>query len=85
MAVIADFTVDALQTSAQTISVECAGDIASHLTCAETDALATMLALCGNGTTATQLLNSHAESDEEGDLHHRMTPAQIDDHLDDLT
>lgn len=44
-----------------------------------------MLALCGNGATATQLLISHAESDEEDDLHHRMTPTQIIDHLDDLT
>lgn len=89
MAIIADFTVDTLQASAQRLPTYTGYEIGSKLGCEEADALASIISLCGNGPTALALLAGHADSD--GDLgvgwHQHLAggnEAGIDAHLDDL-
>lgn len=88
MAVIADLTVDTLQAAAQQLSPPTGYDIGDKLTCDEADALATIIALCGNGPTALALLTSHADNDSdlEEDRHQHLAgdETKIDAHLDSL-
>jgi len=44
-------------------------DLGEHMTCAEAEAVARFFAVFGHDEVAADVLDGHAEADEEGDAH----------------
>jgi len=61
--------VEAARAFAARFDTYVAGDVASSLACSEADALAAVLAACGEPERAEAWLDFHADSDDEGDAH----------------
>jgi len=47
------------------------GDIATHLTCIEVEAIASLFLSVGNTRAAESWIDNHAEADDCGDMHCR--------------
>lgn len=67
-------TITTLSTFAKVFGAEdCAGDLATKLSCSEVEALADMLTVAGAPEAAALWIDCHAEGDDPGDDHYTGT------------